>query len=272
MLETKDRVLPSQPRGNSQFWRARRCHFHFNPESHLDVLRNLPAVARRVLKRRDALPPRLRLRPEENLDALVPEPRDLGVDVGHPHRQLAAVAGVAPGDGGLADELPGGAAEQQIQNDIVEAHRARLGIFEEHRGAKHARVKVLGRGEVLGEEGDGGDGAEGVGVGHLGGFWILSKWDEMVCGADIATRKSAVWDGFYRLATPQWVRSVLTRLELSAQVGVGEAVLCWVGGLGASAWASEASSRCLHRHSTLQQGGCVKRCLGHLFPTFHDSM
>lgn len=119
-------------------------------------------MARRVLKRRDALPPRLRLRPEQDLDALGLELRNLCLDVGDPDRELAAVAGVPPRDELLADELPGGAAEQQVQDDVVEAHRARLGVLEEHRGAKHARVKVLGRGEVLGEEGDGGDGAEGV--------------------------------------------------------------------------------------------------------------
>lgn len=121
----------------------------------------------RVLKRRDALPPRLRLWGDQDLDALLLQLLHFRVDVGYPDGHLAAVAGVALSDERVPDELARGAAEQEVEDDIVEANRARLGVLEEHGGAKDARVKVLGRGEVLGEEGDGGDGAEGVDVRHV---------------------------------------------------------------------------------------------------------
>lgn len=124
-------------------------------------------MAGRVLKRGNALAPWLRLGAEQNLDALGLELGDFLIDVGDKDGHLAAVAGLALGDKVVADELAGGADEEEVDDCVVEPDGAGLWVFKEDLGLEDARVKVLGGGEVLGEEGDGGDGAEGVCVGHV---------------------------------------------------------------------------------------------------------
>ncbi|KND93767.1 hypothetical protein TOPH_01940 [Tolypocladium ophioglossoides CBS 100239] len=128
-----------------------------------NVLRNLPAVPRRVLKRHDAQPPRLRLGPhEEAVHAPLLQLVHGVVQVVDPDGHLEPLARVARADGGRGDELGRGLDAQQVDDDVAELDGAGVGVLEEHLGGEDARVKGLAGGEVVREEGHGGERGEGV--------------------------------------------------------------------------------------------------------------
>ncbi|PNY28630.1 Uncharacterized protein TCAP_01449, partial [Tolypocladium capitatum] len=148
----------------------------------LHVLRNLPAVPRRVLERHHPQPPRLRLGPdEEPVHAPLLQLLHGVVQVVDPDGHLESPSRLARADGSRGDELRRGLDAQQVDDDVAELDGAAVGILEEHLGREDARVEGPAGGQVVGEEGDGREGGEGVqGCGGHGGGGGCSRGSRLL--------------------------------------------------------------------------------------------